>query len=177
PAAGGRRNDHLPRTRCPGGARAHRGGRGRHRLCPPPRATRARHPAGLPRGGLHGPYPGRRRVPSRDHLTRADTDWRAPMTTAAQPAPQQGRPAPPAGRVRTLIPAKLDFAGVLAAERRKLCTLRSTWWTLGLTIVLMTLMAFGQAAALAETLKTPEGTDIFAGVHSAEIANYGYHLG
>ncbi|HLR28517.1 MAG TPA: ABC transporter permease subunit [Ruania sp.] len=99
------------------------------------------------------------------------------MTTAAQPAPQQARPAPPAGRVRTLIPAKLDFAGVLAAERRKLCTLRSTWWTLGLTIVLMTLMAFGQAAAVAETLKTPEGTDIFAGVHGAEIVTSGYQFG
>ena len=39
--------------------------------------------------------------------------------------------------------AHLTFPGIMRGEWIKLLSLRSTWWTLGLTVVLMTLFAFG----------------------------------
>lgn len=99
------------------------------------------------------------------------------MTTAARPVPQPSRPQSPVPRVRSVVPATLDFSGVLTAEWRKLFTLRSTWWALGLTVVLMTLMSLGQAAAVAEALGTPEGATIFADLHGAEIVTSGYQFG
>lgn len=98
------------------------------------------------------------------------------MTTTTT-TPQPTTPASPVRQVRPVIPAKLDFAGVLAAEWRKLFSLRSTWWTLGLTIVLMTLMALGQAAGITDSLDTPEGAAVFAGLHGAELVTGGYQFG
>ncbi|MBZ2197118.1 ABC transporter permease subunit [Occultella gossypii] len=85
--------------------------------------------------------------------------------------------APSVRPARPLVPARLDFAGVLAAEWRKLFSLRSTWWTLGLTVVLLTLMALGQAAAIADSLGSPEGAAVFADVHGAELVTGGYQFG
>ncbi|TDE98850.1 ABC transporter permease [Occultella glacieicola] len=96
------------------------------------------------------------------------------MTSTPRPATQVAQSVP---RVRPLVPARLDFAGVLGAEGRKLFSLRSTWWTLGLTVALLALMAVGQAAAIADSLGSPEGAAAFADVHGAELVTGGYQFG
>lgn len=98
-------------------------------------------------------------------------------TTAPQPVSPTTSPTAAGSRIRPVIPAKLDFAGVLGAEWRKLFSLRSTWWTLGLTVVLMTLMALGQAAGVTDSLDTPEGAATFVGLHGAELVTGGYQFG
>ncbi|WP_163541593.1 ABC transporter permease subunit [Occultella kanbiaonis] len=100
----------------------------------------------------------------------------ATTSTTSEPL-SDTQPAPPVRPARPLVPARLDFAGVLAAEWRKLFSLRSTWWTLGLTVVLLALLALGQAAAIVETLDTPEGAAMMTGVHGAELVTGGYQFG
>src|SRR5699024_10650446 len=132
-------------------------------------------------------------APPTDLPRRSMDDWNTcaarPSGSATSPTTSHDRSSRPADsdptytldpdepRTRPVIPARLDFAGVLGAEWRKLFSLRSTWWTLGLTVVLMTLMALGQAAGVTDSLSTPEGAAMFAGLHGAELVTGGYQFG
>ncbi|WP_127129771.1 ABC transporter permease subunit [Georgenia sp. SYP-B2076] len=75
------------------------------------------------------------------------------------------------------VHARLTFAGVMRGEWIKLLSLRSTWWTLGLTVVLMTLLALGQASSLDLMAESPETAAMLAGMHGAEIVSLGYQFG
>lgn len=92
------------------------------------------------------------------------------MSTAA-PA-TRGRAAAPAQ-----VHARLTFPGVMRGEWIKLLSLRSTWWTLGITVVLMTLIGLAGAASLGMMADAPEGAVMLATMHGAEIATSGYQLG
>ncbi|TRW46052.1 ABC transporter permease subunit [Georgenia yuyongxinii] len=73
--------------------------------------------------------------------------------------------------------ARLSFPGVLRGEWIKLLSLRSTWWTLGLTIVLMTLFAFGLGMSLDLMAEDPATAPALDVIHGAEIVASGYQLG
>ena len=95
-------------------------------------------------------------------------------TTAGLPAPAT------TGAHRQAAPtvhARLTFPGVLRAEWIKLLSLRSTWWTLGLTVVLMALLGIAQAASLTVMTQDPEGAAMVAALHGAEIVAAGYQFG
>jgi ABC-2 type transport system permease protein len=80
------------------------------------------------------------------------------------------------GQHRT-VPVRSDFTGVLRAELIKLLSLRSTWWTLGLTVVVMTLFALGQAMSLDLMAQDPETAPALDAIHGAEIIAGGYQIG
>jgi len=83
------------------------------------------------------------------------------------------------------VPARLTFAGVVRAEWIKLFSLRSTWWTLGLTIVLMAgfalLQAWGVGLMLDGRIRagTPGGAEVEGPfrITGAEVAIGGYQVG
>ncbi|UNX55610.1 ABC transporter permease subunit [Georgenia sp. TF02-10] len=85
--------------------------------------------------------------------------------------------APPAGRRAAAGPApRLTFLGVLRGEWIKLLSLRSTWWTLAVTVVVMALFALAQAASL-EVLMDPEfGGGGPVSIHGAEVITGGYQF-
>ncbi len=89
--------------------------------------------------------------------------------------------AAPAAReraARTDLHARLTFPGVMRGEWIKLLSLRSTWWTLGLSVVLMTLIGLAGAASLGVmAAEAPEGAAMLAQVHGAEVVASGYQLG
>ena len=73
--------------------------------------------------------------------------------------------------------ARLTFPGVMRGEWIKLLSLRSTWWTLGITVVLMTLIGLAGAASLGMMAEDPEGRSDARQMHGAEVATSGYQLG
>jgi ABC-2 type transport system permease protein len=77
---------------------------------------------------------------------------------------------------RPAVRASLTFAGVMRGEWIKLLSLRSTWWTLGITVALITLFALGQAMSLDVLADSPEAAAL-GQIHGAEIVSGGYPLG
>ena len=75
------------------------------------------------------------------------------------------------------VHATLTFPGVMRAEWIKLLSLRSTWWSLGLTVAVMTLFALGQATSLDFIAQDPETAPTLGAIHGAEIISRGYQLG
>lgn len=73
--------------------------------------------------------------------------------------------------------AHLTFPGIMRGEWIKLLSLRSTWWTLGLTVVLMTLFAFGLSMSLDLMAEDPLTAPALEVIHGAEIVASGYQLG
>jgi ABC-2 type transport system permease protein len=87
---------------------------------------------------------------------------------------------PPAVRAegrRGAVAATMTFSGVLRGEWIKLLSLRSTWWTLGLTVAVMTLFALGQAMSLDFMAEDPETAPALDVIHGAEIIAGGYQIG
>lgn len=80
---------------------------------------------------------------------------------------------PPTGTANRRI--RLGFGGVVRAEAIKLLSLRSTWWTLGATVVVMAIFALAQAASLQMLADNPElGGTVLTG---AEVVSGGYQFG
>lgn len=75
------------------------------------------------------------------------------------------------------VDAHLAFGGVLRAELLKLLSLRSTGWTLGLTVVVMTLFGLLQAYSLRLPAEETESAGIAAPTHGAEVVIAGYQMG
>ncbi|MFD1504258.1 ABC transporter permease [Georgenia yuyongxinii] len=92
-------------------------------------------------------------------------------TVTATPSVTRERPA------HSPVRARLSFPGVMRGEWIKLLSLRSTWWTLGITVVLMTLVSLGQAASIQFMMEEPEGAAFVGGMHGAEVATAGYQFG
>jgi ABC-2 type transport system permease protein len=78
---------------------------------------------------------------------------------------------------RTDVHARLTFPGVMRGEWIKLLSLRSTWWTLALTVVLMTLIGLAGAASMGVMADAPEGAGMLEQVHGAEVVASGYQMG
>lgn len=70
--------------------------------------------------------------------------------------------------------ARLTLTGTIRAEWLKLLSLRSTWWTLLITIAVMVLIALAQASSLDLML---EGADGSLKPHGAEVITGGYQFG
>ncbi|GAA4422001.1 ABC transporter permease [Georgenia halophila] len=77
----------------------------------------------------------------------------------------------------TAVDARLTFAGVMKGEWIKLASLRSTWWTLGITVVVMTLFSLLQASSVQFMTESPEMAGMVANLHGAELVTSGYQFG
>ncbi|GAA1627329.1 ABC transporter permease subunit [Georgenia ruanii] len=93
------------------------------------------------------------------------------MSTATAAPATRGRAAEQA-QVR----ARLTFPGVMRGEWIKLFSLRSTWWSLGLTVALMTLIGLAGAASMGTMAVTPDGAAMLEHVHGAEFVASGYQM-
>lgn len=73
------------------------------------------------------------------------------------------------------VHAELTFAGVVRGEWIKLLSLRSTWWTLAITVALMALIALAASASVADIVADgPAGAPL---PHGAELVTTGTQLG
>lgn len=79
---------------------------------------------------------------------------------------------------RPVVPARLTFLGVLRGEWTKLLSLRSTWWVLGATVVLITgislAVAFSLEAVAADLAAAPGAATPASG---AEVVSGGFQMG
>ncbi len=69
------------------------------------------------------------------------------------------------------------FAGVMRGEWIKLLSLRSTWWALGATVVLMTLVSFAAAMSLDAMAEDPVMSRGLAQMHGADVISGGFQVG
>ncbi len=88
------------------------------------------------------------------------------MTTATFSAPA------PATTLRTT--ARLSFGHVLRSEWVKLRTVRSTWWTMGSTVVVMMLFGVVMAASLNFAATRPEEAGALGSVSTVQTLVLGY---
>jgi ABC-2 type transport system permease protein len=97
-------------------------------------------------------------------------------TTATQPTTGTDlRRAGARPRPTSDVHAELSFAGVVRGEWIKLLSLRSTWWTLAITVALMALIALAASASLADIVGDgPVGAPL---PHGAEFVTTGSQLG
>lgn len=73
--------------------------------------------------------------------------------------------------------AHSTFLGVMRGEWVKLLSLRSTWWTLAATVVLMTLVSFAAAMSLDAMAEDPVMGAAVTGMHGAEVISGGFQIG
>jgi len=93
------------------------------------------------------------------------------MTTLISPALEIPRPA------RSVVVARRTFAGVLRGEWIKLLSLRSTWWTLGSSVAVMTLIALASAQSLGAMADDVAAAGGLAQLHGATIVSGGAQIG
>src|SRR5215216_7151409 len=147
------------RRRRPGRDRPqHRPGRPRRRSGRdhPARADR---PAGLPRGGLHGPDPGRGRVP------RPHEQGRTAMTSTRPTTP--ARPADPRGQ-------RVTQARVIRSEWTKLRSVPSTAWSLLAAVALI--VAVGALYSLLRVTRPPSDPAAVASFDPTAVSLAGVQL-
>ena len=79
--------------------------------------------------------------------------------------------------VRTTVAARPTFGGILRGEWTKLLSLRSTWWTLATTVLLMTGVSLAVAASLDAAVADPATAPELAVLRGAEVVSGGFQLG
>lgn len=94
------------------------------------------------------------------------------MTTSVALAP-----AVPAQEARPAVLARPTFLGILRGEWIKLLSLRSTWWTLAATVLLMTGVSLAVAASLDTMAADPATAPALAALNGAEVVSGGFQLG
>ncbi len=77
---------------------------------------------------------------------------------------------------RTTSVPRSTFAGVMRGEWIKLLSLRSTWWTLGTTVALMTLVSLAAASSLGAMADDPAMGPALAEMHGAEVISGGFQV-
>lgn len=92
-------------------------------------------------------------------------------TTVAAPATDRG-PA-----FQAAVPAHATFAGTLRGEWMKLLSLRSTWWVLAATIVLITGISLAVAFSLDAVAADPPTASGPATATGAEVVSGGFQMG
>ncbi|PFG38802.1 ABC-2 type transport system permease protein [Georgenia soli] len=93
-------------------------------------------------------------------------------TTTTSPTATPARPRDH----RSTVDARLTFGGVMRGEWIKLLSLRSTWWTLGITVAVMALLALAQASSVNYLLEPPMALPVDQ-LHGAEFVIGGYQFG
>ena len=94
------------------------------------------------------------------------------MTTLATTAPARAATT----TTRPDVPARSTFAGIMRGEWIKLLSLRSTWWTLGVTAALMPLVSLAAAASLGAMADDPLMAPALAQMHGAEVISGGFQI-
>jgi ABC-2 type transport system permease protein len=92
-------------------------------------------------------------------------------TTVAAPETHRG-PA-----FRTAVPAHATFRGTLRGEWIKLLSLRSTWWVLAATVVLITGISLAVAFSLDAVAANPPTASGPATATGAEVVSGGFQMG
>ena len=100
-------------------------------------------------------------------------------TTATAPTTlDTGRATGPGQAGGAVVPldgtARLTFLGVMKGEWIKLLSLRSTWWTMGITVAVMTLLGLAQASSLQYFAEDAAAAG--ATLYGAEIVIGGYQF-
>ena len=78
---------------------------------------------------------------------------------------------------RPVVAARLTFLGVLRGEWTKLLSLRSTWWVLAATVVLITGISLAVAFSLEAVATDPATAAATAALTGAEVVSGGFQLG
>jgi ABC-2 type transport system permease protein len=78
---------------------------------------------------------------------------------------------------RPTVPARPSFLGILRGEWRKLLSLRSTWWVLGATVVLITGISLAVAASVDAMAADPVTAPTLATTNGAELVSGGFQIG
>lgn len=78
---------------------------------------------------------------------------------------------------RTAVPVRPSFLGILRGEWTKLLSLRSTWWSLAATVLLMTGVSLAVAASLDSGAADPATAPELAALSGAEVVSGGFQLG
>lgn len=95
------------------------------------------------------------------------------LTSTRPSASDAGLPAAVAASGR----GRSTFVGVMRGEWVKLLSLRSTWWTLAATVVLMTLVSFAAAMSLDAMADDPVMGAAVTDMHGAEVISGGFQIG
>jgi ABC-2 type transport system permease protein len=85
--------------------------------------------------------------------------------------------AVPAPVSRPAVHARPTFLGILRGEWTKLLSLRSTWWVLGATVALITLVSLAVAWSLDAMAADPVTAPGLTEIHGAELVSGGFQLG
>jgi len=85
--------------------------------------------------------------------------------------------AVPVRAARPAVAARRTFGGVMRGEWIKLLSLRSTWWTLGATVAVITLIAFASASSLGSLADDPRNPSGLTEIHGATIVSGGAQIG
>ena len=116
--------------------------------------------------------------------TTATTTPAGPGAGASAVAPSAPGPGSPTATGRgpagsavaaSVSGARLSFLGVMKGEWIKLLSLRSTWWTMGITVAVMTLLALAQASSLQYFAEDAAAAG--ATLYGAEVVIGGYQFG
>jgi ABC-2 type transport system permease protein len=83
----------------------------------------------------------------------------------------------PAPASRPAVPARLTFLGVLRGEWTKLLSLRSTWWALAATVVLITGVSLAVAWSLDAMAADPVTAPGLTRLNGAELVSGGFQIG
>ena len=83
----------------------------------------------------------------------------------------------PARAARHVVRARPTFLGTVRGEAIKLLSLRSTWWTLAATVLLMTGVSLAVAASLDSMAADPTTAPELAALTGAEVVTGGFQLG
>lgn len=86
-------------------------------------------------------------------------------------------PGVPAPNARRAVLARPSFYGTLRGEWIKVFSLRSTWWTLAATVLLMTGVSLAVAASLDAMAADPTTAPELAVLSGAEVVSGGFQLG
>jgi ABC-2 type transport system permease protein len=78
---------------------------------------------------------------------------------------------------RPAVNARPSFLGILRGEWRKLLSLRSTWWVLGATVVLITGVSLAVAASMNAMAADPVTAPALATTNGAEVVSGGFQIG
>jgi ABC-2 type transport system permease protein len=94
------------------------------------------------------------------------------MSTTVTAAEPVRTPSP-----RSVVPARPSFLGILRGEWIKLLSLRSTWWVLAATVVLITGISLAVAYSLDAMAADPVTASGLATMNGAEVVSGGFQLG
>jgi len=111
-------------------------------------------------------------------ITDTATTALAPdAVTTAAPEPTASPAARAPRTPQPTLKARRTFLGTMRGEWIKLLSLRSTWWVLGSTAGIMTLLALGVASSLKALMADPLTAQAMSNANGAALVSSGFQLG